>query len=300
MDPDYKLARWLNDEMTDAELEEFAASPEFETYNKIKKYSAELVAPAADLESTYNKIAAAHKQAAAEPKVRRINWLPQIAAVLLIALGLTWFLTRDENISQMAANGARTEFALPDNSVVMLNAGSEADYNAGDWNNKREVKLNGEAFFKVAKGKTFDVVTPMGTVTVVGTQFNVKARESRFEVVCYEGKVKVAYQGKIVYLLPGDGIAYQDNSPVAMPDDAKQQPGWITNQATFVNEKPESVIDELERQYNVTIETAALPEGKMFTGPLPTNDLNTALDIFGTVYHLKPTKKGDKIILTSE
>lgn len=299
MDQDNKLAKWLSDEMTDAELKEFAASPEFETYARIKKYSAELTAPAADLDRTYMQIAAKRSNTVTEPKVRRIGWLPQVAAILVIALGLTWFLTKDNVVSQMAANGNRTEFLLPDNSEVVLNAGSEADFNASDWNDRREVKLKGEAYFKVAKGKTFDVVTPTGTVTVVGTQFNVKARESRFEVVCYEGKVKVAYQGKIVYLLPGDGVAYQDNMPVAMPDDAKKQPGWITNQATFINEKPESVIDELERQYNITIE---LPGNvtQPFTGTLPTNNLDNALDAFATPYHLKPVKKGEKIILTSE
>jgi transmembrane sensor len=298
MNEDYKLAKWLSGEMTDAELKEFAASPEFETYEKIKKYSAELAAPAADLDNTYMQIAAQRNKPATEPKVRRL-WLPQIAAILIIALGLTWFLTKDNVVSQMAANGTRTEFLLPDNSAVILNAGSEADFNESDWSDKREVKLTGEAFFKVAKGKTFDVVTPAGTVTVVGTQFNVKARESRFEVVCYEGKVKVAYQGKIVYLLPGDGVAYQDNAPVAMPDDAKTRPGWINNQAAFVNEKPESVISELERQYNVTIEPLA-DITEPFTGTLPTDNLDNALDAFATPYHLKPVKKGEKIILTSE
>ncbi|MGV3461058.1 MAG: FecR family protein [Flavobacterium sp.] len=299
MDQDYKLAKWLSDEMTDAELKEFAASPEFETYAKIKKYAAELTAPAADLDSTYAQVAAKRSKPVAEPKVRRIAWLPQVAAILVIALGLTWFLTKDDVVSHTAANGNRTEFLLPDNSAVVLNAGSDAGFNASDWSDKREVSLNGEAFFKVAKGKTFDVVTPMGTVTVLGTQFNVKARGSRFEVVCYEGKVKVAYQGKIVYLLPGDGVAYQDNAPVAMPDDAKQQPGWMDNEATFVNEKPESVIDELERQYAVSIELPATVK-ESFTGTLPTNDLNTALNNFATPYHLKPVKKGDKIILMTE
>lgn len=298
MNEDTKLARWLSGEMTDAELKEFAASPEFETYEKIKKYSAELAAPAADLESTYTQIAAKRNKPATEPKVRRL-WLPQIAAVLVIALGLAWFLTKDNVVSQMAANGTRTEFLLPDNSEVVLNAGSEADFNESGWSDKREVKLKGEAFFKVAKGKTFDVVTPMGTVTVVGTQFNVKARESRFEVVCYEGKVKVAYQGKIVYLLPGDGVAYQDNAPVAIPDDAKTQPGWINDQAEFVSEKPESVIYELERQYNISIELPA-DITEPFTGTLPTDNLDNALDAFATPYHLKPVKKGEKIILTSE
>lgn len=299
MNQDTNLAKWLSDEMNDAELREFAASPEFDTYARIKKYSAELAAPVADLDSTYMHIAAKRSKPAAKPKIRRIAWLPQVAAILVIALGLTWFLTKDDVVTQTAANAKRTEFSLPDNSTVVLNAGSEADFNAGEWNDKREIKLNGEAFFKVAKGKTFDVVTPMGTVTVVGTQFNVKARESRFEVVCYEGKVKVAYQGKIVYLLPGDGVAYQDNAPVAMPDDAKQQPGWITNEATFVNEKPESVVNELERQYNISIELPADIK-ETFTGTLPTNNLNTALDNFAIPYHLKPVKKGEKIILMTE
>ena len=45
------------------------------------------------------------------------------------------------------------------------------------WKNERSVNLDGEGFFKVAKGSKFDVETSAGTVSVVGTQFNVKNRK---------------------------------------------------------------------------------------------------------------------------
>ena len=64
-------------------------------------------------------------------------------------------------------------------------------YASNKWDKKRRVRLEGEAFFKVAKGSTFTVDTKTGSVKVLGTQFNVKNRIGFFEVVCYEGLVGV-------------------------------------------------------------------------------------------------------------
>jgi Fe2+-dicitrate sensor, membrane component len=65
---------------------------------------------------------------------------------------------------------------------VNLNSSSQLSYSKNKWDSKREVTLNGEAFFKVSKGSTFDVITLNGKVSVLGTQFNVKQRENYFEV----------------------------------------------------------------------------------------------------------------------
>ena len=210
------------------------------------------------------------------------------------------YFYKNNTTSQLADAGARTEFLLPDNSTVLLNAGSSAEFKANKWNDEREVELNGEGYFKVAKGKTFDVKTVLGTVTVIGTQFNVKARDNRFEVTCYEGKVKVTYKSEVVYLLPGNSVAFENGKSIAIAGDNRQQPGWLTFEAAFTAEKPENILQEIERQYNIDIEMAAKPEGKLFTGTLPMDNLDTALEIFGTVYHLKPEKRGNKIILSSE
>jgi transmembrane sensor len=299
MQDDNKLARWLNNEMDEAELREFTASEGFETYRKIRDYSAQLAAPEANLDALYQKIER-NRNRGNRKTASRTAWFGRIAAILVIALGLTFFFYTTHTTTQLADAGKRAEFLLPDNSAVVLNAGSEAKFQPNRWENKREIQLNGEAFFRVAKGEKFDVVTPLGTVTVVGTQFNVRARDNRFEVSCFEGKVKVSFNSEIVYLLPGESVAFEDGKSIAVPANDMRQPGWLTYTTSFTAEKPENVIKEIERQYNITVQVTANLKAEPFTGTIPMNDLDTALETIEKLYHLKSEKKGTTIILSAE
>jgi len=302
MNEDVTLAKWLNNEMNDAELQDFMQTPEYATYSKIKEYSAQLTAPETDMDALYQNITR-NKNRAKQPKVRKLNtWLPRIAAMLVLALGAAFFFYASHTTTQMASAGQRDTFLLPDYSEVVLNAGSQAEYKAFNWSGNRRLDLNGEAFFKAAKGKTFDVVTPLGTVTVVGTQFNVKARNGRLDVTCFEGKVKVTSGNEVIFLTPGKSVAYENGKNLNVADDKKAAPGWITYETSFNKESLQNIVSELERQYKTTITINGNDmHSKRFTGTIPMNDLNTALDIIQAVYHLKSAKAGtNTIILSSE
>jgi ferric-dicitrate binding protein FerR (iron transport regulator) len=116
------------------------------------------------------------------------NWLLRIAAVLVIGIGLFFASVPMQTTTELTQNKMQKTFLLPDDSEVTLNSASQIEYKKWNWTDHRELQLEGEAFFKVTKGQTFDVLTRLGKVTVVGTQFNVKARGDRFEVICFEGK----------------------------------------------------------------------------------------------------------------
>lgn len=299
MKDDVTLARWLNDEMDEKELKEFSESPEYATYSKIKEFSAQLTVPQADMDSLYQKIE--QRKNRNTVKVRKLNpWLPRVAALLVIALSITYFFYTTKITSQIAGNGERTAFTLPDNSEVVLNSGSEADYKAWNWAGHRRLELKGEAYFKVAKGETFDVVTPEGTVTVVGTQFNVKVRDGRLDVTCFEGKVKVTTKTTSLLLTPGQTIAYQNGENLQVPNEEGEAPGWLEYEATFAKESLPNVLHEMERQYKISIVLDAPAPKSPYNGTIPMNDMTTALDIIKPIYHLKATKAGEKIILTAE
>ncbi|MXN92205.1 DUF4974 domain-containing protein [Flavobacterium sp. Sd200] len=300
MNEDVTLAKWLNNEMTEKELHDFMQTPEYATYNKIKEYSAELTAPEADMDTLYQNITR-NKNRAKQPKVRTLNtWMPRVAAIFVVLLGAAFFLYASHTTEQMAANGQRNTFLLPDYSEVVLNSGSEANYKQFNWNNNRRLQLEGEAYFKAAKGKTFDVVTPHGTVTVIGTQFNVKVRNGRLDVTCFEGKVKVASGNEVVFLTPGKSVAYENGKNLNVGDDKKAAPGWINYETSFDKENLENIISELERQYNVKITvTGNTIPSKRFTGTIPTKNLDTALDIIQAVYHLKSSRSNNNTIILS-
>ena len=187
-------------------------------------------------------------------------------------------------------------FSLPDNSEVVLNSGSEIKFKKWNWNNNRTLKLDGEAFFKVAKGKKFEVETNLGKVAVLGTQFNVKARENRFDITCFEGRVKVNYKDKEIILTHGQSVSFENGSQINTKA-TNQNPEWLENQIAFNKEHLRAILDEIQRQYNVSIEVKTTYPDELFTGKIPTNNLDIALKIIATTYHLESTKtESNKII----
>lgn len=301
MEEDVTLAKWLSGELTGKELEDFMQSPDYATYSKIKDFSAQLIVPQADMDALYNKIQHNKYRNTNEPKVRRLTTLlPRIAAILVLAFGAGYFLLTGQTSSHLAENGKRDTFLLPDNSEVVLNAGSAAEYKEWDWDDNRSIQLKGEAYFKVAKGQKFDVVTPEGTVTVVGTQFNVKARDGRLDVTCYEGKVKVVSKGNEILLTPGNSVAYANGKKLDIVNDKGQKPVWVNgNEVAFANESLASVAAELERQYNVKI-SVTTNTARRYTGPMPTDDMQTALEIIQKHWTITAKKAGSNITLSAK
>jgi ferric-dicitrate binding protein FerR (iron transport regulator) len=148
----------------------------------------------------------------------------------------------------------------------------------------------------VAKGQKFEVQTNLGKVAVLGTQFNVKARKNRFDITCFEGRVKVNYKDKEIILNHGQSVTYENGNQINASV-TSQKPEWINNVIVFNKEHLRNILDEIQRQYNVTIDVKNESTNELFTGKIPTNNLDVALKIIATTYHLEPKKiKAEKII----
>ncbi len=74
---------------------------------------------------------------------------------------------------------------LPDASKITLQKNTRVGYKKYSWPFNREVTLEGEAFFEVAKGETFTVTTSNGSVKVLGTSFNVNTKNDLLLISCY-------------------------------------------------------------------------------------------------------------------
>ena len=101
-----------------------------------------------------------------------------IVPLFLLAGGMFYYLSpRNEMIEVSVAYGEQKRLILPDSSEVWLNAGSSILYPETFAKNKRQVILNGEAYFSVKKDTVspFIVETSQLSVKVLGTRFNVKA-----------------------------------------------------------------------------------------------------------------------------
>jgi transmembrane sensor len=299
MKKNYPLAKWLNDELSGEELAEFQASADYEKYQKIKKYSSLLEVENFDEVSMLNQVLQQPKTTSKVIPLYK-KWIIRVAAVLIIALGISSVMDYFIPEKQVAENGKKTSFSLPDQSEVVLNSGSEIEYKKWRWNTNRKIELKGEAYFKVAKGRRFEVITDLGKVAVLGTQFNVKARKNRLDVSCYEGRVKVNYKDKQLILTQGQSVIFE-NEEQLNSNTKVSKPEWTDNQIAFEKEKIHSILEEIERQYNISIELQSKNTNALFTGKLPIENLEIALQIICTTYHLKVEQiSKDKIKLVEK
>jgi len=282
------LAKWLNDDLSEKELAEFEAGPDFEKYQKIKNYTAHLEVDDLDENAMLFNIL---QQKKVTPKLTPLykKWVFKSVAILVLEVGVTFAFKNFVPQTQTANFGEKITFSLPDNSEVVLNSGSEINYKKWNWKNNRHLELKGEAYFKVAKGRRFEVQTNLGKVFVLGTQFNIKARKNRFDVVCYEGRVKVNYANSQIILTHGQSVSFENGKQLnAVINSLK--PEWTDNQMAFNKETIRSLLDEVQRQYNITIELKSKDSNALFTGKLPTTNLDVALQIISTTYHLEAKK----------
>ncbi len=269
------IKKWLDNDLNANELKAFKKLEDYEALVKlsdsVKHFKADEFDSNKELSSVLQKIKA--------QKPGKNNWLKpllRLAAILVISVGVYYFTTNtDTTVSTLVAEKAA--FDLPDLSQVQLNTESSLTFNKKKWNKVREVELQGEAYFKVAKGSKFSVVTKDGTVTVLGTQFNVKQRENYFEVICYEGSVGVNYQERSVTLKPGFSFLIIDGNLFAKDKDERLEPSWINNESYFKSLPYKEILNELERQYGISIETNNIDLAQLFTGTFKHDDLELAL-----------------------
>jgi ferric-dicitrate binding protein FerR (iron transport regulator) len=273
-----EILKWLNNELSSKEIEDLKQSEGFETLEKIAYYASQIETPKVDAHAALEAFKA-RNHSKKETKVRTLNFKTfyRVAAVLAVLLTSTYFLFFNNTKSFETQIAQTKTFTLPDNSEVTLNAASKITFNEKKWKEKRDLTLEGEAYFKVQKGQTFSVNTAAGIVKVLGTQFNVKERNNYFEVNCYEGLVSVTYNNETVKLPPGKTFRVINGHIENVEDFNAKNPSWIQQESSFNRIPLDQVIAELERQYDIKIKAEGVDTSKLFTGSFTHNDKKIAL-----------------------
>ncbi len=270
------LHKYLNNEITEAELNELRTSDVYREYLKIAAHTSKMQAPPFQSEQVWQSL---FEKTRKKPKVISLFNLKTVlkyaAVLVLIVTTFLYFNTSDATIA--AGIAEKKSFSLPDNSEVVLNAGSKINYNNKSWNKNRILTLDGEAFFSVAQGEKFEVKTGQGVVSVLGTQFNVQSRESHFHVSCYEGLVKVSFNNQELQLSAGNSVIIENGNIIAQPAIHVSQPGWMVDESNFENSKVALVFDELRRQYNIQLKLENVDQNQRFTGAFTHTNLEAAL-----------------------
>jgi ferric-dicitrate binding protein FerR (iron transport regulator) len=151
------------------------------------------------------------------------QWGLRIAASVLLTLGVGtgayYWQQQPDLVTQQTQGQQQKELTLPDGTRVWLNEGSKLSYPTAFASERREVTLEGEAYFEVVHLQQHQpfVIKANGTeTTVLGTSFNVAAAAKGVEVSVVTGRVKLAHSGQAgqeVMLTKGWTGAYDPGHP---------------------------------------------------------------------------------------
>jgi transmembrane sensor len=295
-DKEKLVLKWLDYDINEAEQNLLHAIDDFATFEKIDQAAQYFKAPELDINASYTGITIS-KETKTTIKIYFMKYAIAIAAAGILASGLFHFLENPSTVSYYTATNATKNITLPDTSQATLNAVSTITFQDDEWD--RSIQLEGEAYFKVAKGQLFTVQTNQGTVQVLGTQFSVKDRPDFFEVTCYEGLV-AAYYNDIEYKLPIGTRLRIENGMIHKELNTALAPSWINDLSVFKSTALKHVLKELQRQYEITFELHNVDESVLFTGSFTHTNLKTALQSISIPLGLDYQINDSKVILTKK
>lgn len=285
-------AKWLNGEITESELEAMEGAEAVQELKKITQEVDKWSMPKYNIEDGYEKLS--KKLEDKSDLKRQSKWPKLLALAFLIGVlvcGLFWYMSNKKEVLK-APPGQQLNYAFHDESKVWLNSGSSIEYQSADWSTERSIELQGEAMFDVTKGSPFRVNTANGSITVLGTQFNVRAWGENLYVECYEGRVQVQKGNQTTILTANESVKIIEGSMNQKQTMSNSEPSWRNGTSRFFDEKLTIVCDELERQFQIKIDLKA--SDRNFSGNFTHNDLDEALRSICKPLNLKYTISKDQ------
>ena len=205
--------------------------------------------------------------------------------------------------------GKRFNIILSDRTKVFLNSGSTLKYPIKFLpNQKREVFLEGEAFFDVTENKNELLVVNSNAikVEVYGTKFNVRNYSEDFncDIVLVRGSVGInnSEVSELTMLKPGfKGTVDKENfNTTILKVNTKIYTSWIDGEVIFRNETFSQILKKLERLYNVTIinnKNESLDELFNAAINVENENIEQVLDYFNKIYNIEYQTFNNKIII---
>jgi transmembrane sensor len=220
-----------------------------------------------------------------------------------------------ENLTYNTINvpyGKVFNLELSDGTKVYLNSGTSIKYPVNFINNlDREVFIDGEAFFEVNSNKSQFIVSSNNTSAYVyGTKFNFKdyPEDNFSEVILTEGSLGVSEisnnikNNDVLMIRPGERakVNYSSGEIERSRVNTSLYTSWIDGRVAFRNESLPSMIQKLERIYNVIIINNNKDiEEKYFTATIlyKEESINDVLSYLSEVYGLKYQIIDNKILI---
>ncbi|MEM6485032.1 MAG: FecR domain-containing protein [Pseudomonadota bacterium] len=195
--------------------------------------------------------------------------------------------------------------SLPDGSRVVLGPGSRVETRIDD-ENRAVSLLSGQAYFDVTKDiqRPFSVVTGKAEISVLGTQFDVRAASNKTHIAVAEGRVQVGIAASgsnsdpagMVALDPGQSVVLERESFGEVSNVSVDLVGaWRDNRLAFFNEPLASVVEQVNR-YDRREILLADPDLAALTvsATLDASDIDSLLDTLAEIYPLAITEREEE------
>lgn len=247
--------------------------------------------------------------------------LLKIAAILLLFIGTSLLgyhlLNRntDTNLITIVATGQKSFKILDDGTKIWLNKKSTIRYNEDFGGNKREIFLDGEAYFDVIKNKAIPLIIHARNVDieVKGTAFNVNAYKGndKIQVALVRGLIqvtnkldsrhKVLLQPNEKLIVSATSTAQKHNGFVVLslaPKVLLSDTKWIADTLVFRKEKLKDLTLRMEKKYDLKIEIRSeqLKE-KRFSGAFINETIHQALEALKLSYPLTYTINNRLVVI---
>jgi len=189
--------------------------------------------------------------------------------------------------------GGNFQLALPDGTLVSMNAGSSLSYPLWFGNKERRVTLSGEAYFDVSHDseRPFHVVAGDIDVQVLGTRFNMMAyRDEPGTAVTLEtGRVAVSQGDHSLTLVPGEQ-AYADAATPVMKKrkvDLHEALAWKNGYFSFESQDITAIMNNIARWYDYEVVFQGTPSERKYSGRIartrPLTEVLASLEALGDV-----------------
>lgn len=244
----------------------------------------------------------------------------KLAGVLLLIVGVALVIYSVFNEKQTAdlitlsTNQGKLFKTLDDGTKVWLNRGSVLKYNPVFGKTKREIFLEGEAFFDVVKNKAVPLYIHTGelNIEVKGTAFNVNSQlnSPKIEVSLIRGLIEIssnADKDQKVILRPNQKLSFSRMGTIPQAtfqivelatENQIQTTKWTQDSLVFKKEKLKNLVLQLEKKYQVKIDilNEELKE-KRFSGMFTAEGLNEALEALKISFPFKYKINGNLVII---
>jgi hypothetical protein len=169
--------------------------------------------------------------------------------------------------------GGEYRITLPDGSKVWLNASSTIKFPGVFKRNIREVELDGEAYFEIAKRSAMPFMVRSGSteIEVLGTHFNVKAYSNQkvMKTTLVEGSIKINEGESSVLLKPGQQAQLAGGNMTILNNvDIEEQVAWKNGLFVFKDATIEEVMTQVASWYDLNVSYEGKIPEKYLTGKI--------------------------------